>query len=436
VNVTSIALTPSSGSAFSFPLSTGSNTLAVDLTRLQSDSALLGLSKTVPAGSYTNITIGLSNAALTYCTVAVGTPGCTAGSVTTIHPSVATPSITTNITLTANEQIGLALNFDLNKAVTVNLTTGIPTVDLTAAGVLSALPLPRPASFSNGQLDFVEDITGTVASVSGETVVVATTNQGSYTATGSSTGTVFSPACTTGTIACAQVGQVASIDTALNADGTLALLEYDPIDTSTTARDWIEGVIVATPTSSTQFELVTNEQVLATNNSLLGNNVSVGEPVQVTLASGVAFNVDVKGLTVPVPQATAFAGARDTSLLLPGQTVAVRVTSFTAGSGTLLAQATVDVVDLRFSRVPANALSVAPPNTMTLQNLPPLFGLTINPLVQLSTGTPPNFAATNYDGVTSASGITAGTSQTYTIRALYFGAVAATPFSAAKVRAN
>jgi hypothetical protein len=73
---------------------------------------------------------------------------------------------------------------------------------------------------------------------------------------------------------------------------------------------------------------------------------------------------------------------------------------------------------------------------MTLQNLPPLFGLTINPLVQLSTGTPPNFAATNYDGVTSASGITAGTSQTYTIRALYFGAVAATPFSAAKVRAN
>jgi hypothetical protein len=285
-------------------------------------------------------------------------------------------------------------------------------------------------------LDFVEDITGTVASVSGETVVVATATHGSYTATGSTAGTVFSPACTTGTIACAQVGQVASIDTAVNADGTLALLEYDPIDISTTARDWIEGVIVATPTSSTQFELVTNEQVLATNNSLLGNNVSVGEPVQVTLGSGVAFNVDVKGLTVPVPQATAFAGARDTSLLLPGQTVAVRVTSFTAGSGTLLAQATVDVVDLRFSRVPANALSVAPPNTMTLQNLPPLFGLTINPLVQLSTGTPPNFAATNYDGVTSASGITAGTSQTYTIRALYFGPVAATPFSAAKVRAN
>jgi hypothetical protein len=68
--------------------------------------------------------------------------------------------------------------------------------------------------------------------------------------------------------------------------------------------------------------------------------------------------------------------------------------------------------------------------------LPPIFGLTINPVVQLSTGTPPNFAATNYDGVSSASSITAGVSQTYSIRALYFGPVAATPFSAAKVRAN
>jgi hypothetical protein len=181
--------------------------------------------------------------------------------------------------------------------------------------------------------------------------------------------------------------------------------------------------------------LVANEEVVAAN-TLTGNSLTLGEPVQVTLGSGATFSVDVKGLTVPVPQATAFAGASDTSVLLPGQTVSVRVTGFTAGSGTLPAQATVDVVDLRYSRVPGTVLSVAPPTTLTLQNLPPIFGLTINPIVQLSTGSPPNFAATNYDGVSSASGITAGSSQTYTIRALYFGPVAATQFSAAKVRAN
>lgn len=434
VNVNSIALTPASGTAFSFPLNTGGGTFAVDLTRLQSDSALLGLSTLVPAGSYTSITVGLSNPALTYCLVTTGTPGCTAGSVTTIHPSVATPVITTSLTLTANQQTGLALNLDMSKAITVNLATQIPTVDLTATNVLTAVPLPRPASFAAGQLDFVEDITGTVTSVSGETVIVATATHGSYTATGS-TATVFSPACTAGALSCAQVGQVASIDTALNADGTLSMLEYDPIDTSTTAHDWIEGVIVATPTSSSQFELVANEEVVAAN-TLTGNSLTLGEPVQVTLGSGATFSVDVKGLTVPVPQATAFAGASDTSVLLPGQTVSVRVTGFTAGSGTLPAQATVDVVDLRYSRVPGTVLSVAPPTTLTLQNLPPIFGLTINPIVQLSTGSPPNFAATNYDGVSSASGITAGSSQTYTIRALYFGPVAATQFSAAKVRAN
>jgi hypothetical protein len=435
VNINSLALTPATGTAFSFPLKTGSSTFAVDLTRLQSDSAFLGLSTLVPAGSYTSITVGLSNAAVTYCTVTAGTPGCTPGSITTVHPSVATPVITTALTLTANQQTGLALNLNMNKAITVNATTQVPTVDLTATSVVTAISLPRPASFATGQLDFVEDITGTLTSVSGESVIVATANHGSYTATGSTTGTVFSPACTTGTIACAQAGQVVSIDTAVNADGTLSLLEYDPIDTSTPARDWIEGVIVSTPTSSSQFELITNEEVLATT-SLVGNNLSLSDPVQVTLASGVSFNVDAKGLTVPIPQATAFAGAKDTSLLLPGQTVAVRVTSFTATSSTLPAQATVDMVDLRYSRVPADVLSVAAPTTLTLQNVPPLFGLTINPVVQLSSGTPPNFAATNYDGVSSASAITAGVSQTYTIRALYFGAVAATPFSAAKVRAN
>jgi hypothetical protein len=436
VNVNSIALTPASGTAFSFPLNTGSSTFAVDLTRLQSDSAFLGLSTAVPAGSYSGITVGLSNVALTYCTVAVGTPGCTPGSITTVHPSVATPVITTSLTLTASQTTGLGLNLDMNKAITVNATTQVPTVNLTATSVMTPVSLPRPASFATGQLDFVEDITGTLTSVSGQSVVVATATHGSYTATGSTSGTVFSPACTTGTIACAQVGQVVSIDTTINANGTLSLLEYDPIDTSTPARDWIEGVIVAIPTSPSQFELVTNEEVLATTTSLVGNNLSLSEPVQVTLASGVSFNVDVKGLTVPIPQATAFAGAQDTSLLLPGQTVAVRVTSFTAGSNTLPAQATVDKVDLRYSRVPADVLSVAAPTTLTIQNLPPIFGLTINPVVQLSTGTPPNFAATNYDGVSSASSITTGVSQTYSIRALYFGPVAATPFSAAKVRAN
>jgi hypothetical protein len=344
--------------------------------------------------------------------------------------------IATSFTLTANQQTGLALNFDMNKAISVNSTTQVPMVDLTATSVVTPVTLPRPASFATGQLDFLEDVTGTVTSITGETVVVATATHGSYTATGSTTGTVFSPACITGTITCAQIGQVASIDTAINADGTLSLLEYDPIDTSTTARDWIEGVIVATPTSLSQFELVTNEEVLAATTSLVGNNLSLGTPVQVTLASGVSFNVDVKGLTVPVPQATAFAGASDTSLLLPGQTVAVRVTNFTAGTTTPPAQATVDMVDLRFSRVPGNVLSVAAPTTLTLQNSPALFGLSINPVVQLSNGTPPNFAATNYDGVSSASAITAGVTQTYTIRALYFGPVAATPFSAAKVRAN
>jgi len=72
------------------------------------------------------------------------------------YPSVATPVITTSLTLTANQQTGLALNLDMSKAITVNLATQIPTVDLTATNVLTAVPLPRRRASPPGKLDFVE----------------------------------------------------------------------------------------------------------------------------------------------------------------------------------------------------------------------------------------------------------------------------------------
>jgi hypothetical protein len=231
-----------------------------------------------------------------------------------------------------------------------------------------------------------------------------------------------------------QQGQVASIDTSLGAAGTLTILEYDPLDGPTSTHDYIEGVVAATPTSPTQFELVTNDLVEASSGSLISGAI-LGAPVVVTLGTGATFAVDAKGLLVPT-QATTFAGATDTSVLFAGQEVAVQVTNYTAASGSNPATVTASLVDLRYTRVAGTVLASAPPTTLTLQNLPPFFGLTINPVVQLSNGTPPSSPATNYDGVTSASGVTAGTTGTFSIRALYFGPVATTPFSAAKVRAN
>ena len=438
VGVNTITLTSSTGTNVNIPLNNTS--FSVDLTKLQSDSAFLGTSATVPAGSYTSMTVSFSSPAVTFCTQTSGNTGCAAGSVATISGAAAAPKITTApfpLTLMANQKTGLAINLNLGNSLTVNASQVVTAVNLGAANVLSASNLPSASSsVATGQLDFVEDVTGVVTAVNTTTqsVTVKTATRGALTAVANSS-TVFSPNCTAFSLSltfasCVVQGHVASLDMVLNSDGTLTLLEYDPL--STTTGDWIEGVVSAIPSSSTQFSVVTNDAVFATSGSILGSSLSFGAAVNVTLVGSPQkpFVVDTKGFVAP---ANAFSGGTDTSVLAPGQTVAAHVTAFTAGSGSTLAKASADSLYLRFTRVTGTVASVAPPNTFSMQSFPPFFALTTPITVQLSAGSP----STNFDGISSSSTLTAG--QTVSITALYFGPPVGTtstptPFSAAKVR--
>lgn len=435
VTVTGVSLTPSSGTAVNIPLP--GTTIVVDLTRLQSDSAFLGsVLNNVPAGTYTNVTLAVSGSSVTYCVqLNPGNPGCTSGSVATITSAAAAPIVTKSITITANQTTALRLQADIASALTINSTTQVVSaVNLGATNVftLSTLP-PAASSLAANQLDFVEDFTGIVTAISGSSVTVTTSNHGMITATANSS-TFVSPNCTASLPSlstCAAQNQLASVDLALNSGGTFTLLEYDPLEP--TATDWVEGVVTAVPTSSTQFQIVANDTFRASSGSLIGTNLPLGSPVTVNLASGAGFGVDSKGLLVPA-DSTVFQNANDTSVLRPGQTVAVRLVSFTAASGTTPASVSADFIGLRFSRVTGAVLSSAPPNVFFLVQLAPFFGITGQEQVQLNQAVFPDTAPTNFDGVTSGSGITA--SQIVSIRALYFGSNSATPFSAAKVRTH
>jgi hypothetical protein len=437
VDINTVTLTSATGTNVNIPLN--ATTFGVDLTKLQSDSAFLGTSATVPADSYASITVSISNPLVTFCTQTQGNTGCTAGSVTTISGPAATPKITSTpfpLTLSASQKTGLTINFNLANALTVNASQVVTAVNLGATNVLSANALPpSPSSLVAGPLDFVEDVTGVVTAVNTTTqsVTVKTATRGSLTAIANSS-TVFSPNCTAFNLSlsfssCIVQGQVASLDMVLNSDGTLTLLEYDPL--STTTGDWIEGIITSTPSSSTQFQLVINDLVLSPTNSLLGGSLPLASPVNVSLVlNPQPFVVDSKGLVVPT---NAFSGRADTSPLVPGQTVAARITAFAAGSGSTLATASTDFLYLRFTRVTGTVASVAPPNIFSMQSFPSFFALTTPITVQLSAGSP----STNFDGVSGSSNLTAG--QTVSITALYFGppigiTSTPTPFSAAKVR--
>ena len=437
VDVNTITLTSSTGTNVNIPLN--STNLSVDLTKLQSDSAFLGTSATVPAGSYASMTVSFSSPVVTYCTQTAGNTGCAVGSVATISGgAAAAPKISSApfpLTLTSNQKTGLAINFNLGNALTVSTSQPqvVTAVNLAAANVLSANALPPvTSSLATGQLDFVEDVTGVVTTINTTTqsVTVKTAAHGSLTAIANSS-TVFSPNCTAFNLSltfdsCVVQGQVAGLDIVLNSDGTFTLLEYDPL--STTSGDWIEGIVTAAASSPTQFTLVANDLVLASSGSLIGSSAPLGAQVKVTLASPKPFLVDTKGLTVPVNNFT----GTDASILLPGQTLFVHVTAFTAAAGSTPATANVDTVYLRFTRVSGTVAATGTQASFNIQNLPSFFGITTQPVVEITQGAPPSIPATNFDGVTSATALS--NPQTVSIRALYFGQGTSMPFSAAKVR--
>jgi len=426
VAVNSVSLTPSAGgSDVTIPLNASS--FGVDLTRLQSDSAYLGqFINSVPAGSYNQLSVNLS-ALVTYCAATSGTPGCNSGSVAQISKAFASATTSNfSFTMGANQQAGLRVIINFANALTVNSATqAVTAINLTAANVATTVTLPPTLStLSSGQLDYLEDVTGVITAASSSAVTVQTATRGPITSiiTGS---TLFSQNCVVLNNPCTPtVGQVASVDATLNIDGTSTMLLFDPL--TATSVDLIEGIVTSETTSSTQFQLVANDFVKANSKSLIGG-LSLGDTVNVSLANlASGFFVDGKGL--PLTSST-FSGSNSATDIHTGQTVMVRVTAFTPRSGSTPASATSDAVVLRFTRFAATA-SGAGSAQFNIGSLPPFFGFTTQPLVQLGNGNP----ITYLDGYTSNGSITSG--DNLGIRALYFGTNVAPSFSAAKIRKN
>jgi hypothetical protein len=442
LTVGGVTLTPATGNPINVP-----GPLTFDMMRLQSDSGLLTLAPlSVPAGTYTTLTVSLTDAVVTFCTDTTGVPGCNASSVVSVTGGASLPIITLpngGLVLTSNQKTGLSLDFNMGGTLSLTGQT-VSKVDLSTIANLTAITLgtTHPSDLTATQLDYLEDIIGSVA-VSGNNVTITTANHGTITAVADSN-TFFSPNCNlsgigngTNTIACVQANQVASIDAILNADGTIKLIAFDPISAvSTTNNDFIEGVVAFPPTNPNQFTLIASDAALTTSGTVLPKPFPIGTTVNVTLKANTPFAVDTNGLNVsPSDVANFNTGTGSATSLIPGQMVAIRVAGFTNNSGVFAVMT--DALELRSSRVAGTAAQNGT-NTGFLYSgtsLPPYLGINLPvPLVEFTTGTPPTQNSTHFDGVTTSTGIVNGT--TYSTRALYFGQNASFPFVAGKVRQN
>jgi hypothetical protein len=438
--VTGVSLTPSSGSAVSVGLVSGTTASYVaEFTRLQSDSALLSAAVSVPVGTYNSLAVTFSDVLLTYCTQpSSGVAGCSSGSLTQVTGSAGAATASSGafpLTVTSGEKLGLTLNVNIANAITASGQT-ISAVNLAAANVLSAAVLQAPSSttdLSSGQLAHIDDLYGVVSNVSAsaQSFTLQTAYRGAVSITANSS-TTYDPICSTQSFSCVTSGALAAIDAILNADGTLTVRNYSPVLFTAASKDTIEGVVTAPPSSANQvFNISVTDASFAPSNSLLSGSIHPGDLVSVGVVTPQPFFIVSEGLTIPT---NSFSGSTDVSPIQPGQTVAISVSGFVAANGSsAFATATAKGVALRFSRVTATIVSPTSPQFSTT-NYPPYFGFTTNPLVQITTtgsGT-----TTDFDGTSS---FTEVAGDTVSISALYFGSTTSpTPpawsFSAATIR--
>lgn len=424
--IAGLTLGSSANPTVNIPLNTTS--YIADFTRVTSDSTLLAAKATIPADTYTTMTVTFSAPKLTYCTQAnSGTPGCTNGTLTVLSGTAGSATVSINLTINANQQTGIALNADIGSTLTLSGQT-VTAINLGTGGVFSVAllpPLSTATDLAATQLSHVDDVLGTVASVSGSIVTLQTTTRGSIVATADAS-TQFSIRCPAAQdITCVIAGQVAVIDTILNADGTIALTFFEPLLPS--SFDMIEGVVTSVPDSVSQtFTMVATDTVFASTGSLISGQVSLGDPINVSLVnpSSLPFIVVSKGLTVP---ANNFEGSTGVSTVLPGQTVAMPVSAFTALSGSTPAAVTTASLALRFTRVTGVASAVSSP-LFTGTAFPGFLGI----------ATPQSFQTTSgrlsLDGFTNLASLPIG--NTFSSSTLFLGTTSTPAFSAQSIRTH
>jgi hypothetical protein len=270
----------------------------------------------------------------------------------TLTAAVTFPS--PGITISSGSSSGIQIDVNPNTILSASLG-----VDFSQSGAISVQQLTmKPA----GEFDDVDDLRGAVQNLD-------TTNKkftlhsmdGDFPITTDNNTEFEFENCAADNFTCLQNNQVVQVDARLMPGGVFLARKIEFEDDA--EDDELDGVVFKID-DATHFEMVVLEELRSVN------NVSVGNPVMVTLSSP-SFRVKTDGLQVPSALQGAFEGAVDTSQLLTGQTVQIRLTS-PANPGPPIA-VTSDRVRLRATQLTAKVQGApAPPNFM-LGSLPSLF---------------------------------------------------------------
>jgi Domain of unknown function (DUF5666) len=411
VNLTGAMLSPGS-----VDLLAGRGPVQIEIKQLETESAFLRTTAVNP-GTFTSLTLTFANPDLTFKNdTGAALAGCAVGAVCEIKPT-GTLTSTTNfpgpgLVIMANSPTGIKV--DVNPGTILSSTLDL---DFSLAGAVSVQQLSmKPA----GELDDLDDLRGAVQNLDTTNKSFSLhTPDGDFPITTDSNTEFDFEACAANNFTCLQNNQVVEVDAKLMAGGVFLAKRIEFEDDA--EDDELEGIVFKID-DATHFEMVVLDELRSVN------NVTVGNPTVVTL-SNPGFRVEADGLPVPSTLQSRFEGATDTSQLLPGQTVQLRLTG-PANPGPPVA-VIADRVRLRMTQFTANvkAGSIVPPN-FNVDTLPALF--TTAGISSIDVQTSSN---TDFEGVSGLAALADG--NTVSLRGLLFKDGAPPPeLVAKKVRAR
>lgn len=388
--ITGMTLQPGNVSILNSPMT-------LEMTQLQGMSSYLG-TVSLPAGTYTGISITLSNPQMTFLNDTggmmggggmMGASGCANGQVCQLNPSLSSSSVSITgspfpIDVQANTPFDLQMDFDLMNSLQSNMGMN-PTMS-------SMMEQPSQGS---DVLDDMDDMICQVGSVGSSQFTMSCVEGMPSMTISTDAGTTFLGFDAIGkpnSFAGLAQGQIVLARMQLMAGGTL---HAEKVRFESANPQVLDGMIVAI-NSSTQFDMV------MTNDAPAFQGLNLGSLVRINMQAGGTLDVDDTELPV---NGMPFAASSD---MMVGQVVQIEPSSALV-NGTP-PQLSTNHVRLMKAWITAKVASVVNADTFTLQSLPGMFGtagfstVTVNTSAQTMFENVANVAALNVGDTVSVRG--------------------------------
>jgi hypothetical protein len=287
--------------------------VTVDLAQLISDTGMLA-STVVGSATYTSLQLTYANPQVTIlnntgATLSLRGQTCSPGASCTFVPALNNATITISsgvfpLTLTASSSTGLNLDLSIPDLLQSDLSVTFANGTSVNLSVLGSGPVR------------IDDVMGTVTSVSGSRVNITTAFGDQLVLDESSTSAYKFPAsiCASSAASCLASGQIVAVDASLGGDGKLVIDSLSYLGDS--GSSFIKALVLsgAAGTSPTA-QLLLRQGINTTS-------LSAGEIANVAFPTSASYSV----ATAAYPQVanSSFAGPQD---LLPGQELIVSVGS-------------------------------------------------------------------------------------------------------------